>query len=152
MKAKPFLKWAGGKTQLLTQIKEKLPITIFTQPFTLIEPFVGSGAIFFWVLENFPNLKKIIINDINIDLINCYANIKNNVEELIDILSVWEKEYHNLLSNKGNHKEYYYKKRILFNQRNSEQTIQSALFIFLNRTCFNGLYRVNRKNEFNVPV
>lgn len=150
--AKPFLKWAGGKTQLIQQIKEQLPKTIYNAPFTYIEPFVGSGAVLFWVLEQFPNVEKVIINDINADLINCYDTIKNEVEQLIEILSNWEHQYHNLIENEEKKKIYYYEKRTLFNQRDSQKVVQSALFIFLNRTCFNGLFRVNRKNGFNVPI
>ena len=150
--AKPFLKWAGGKTQLIEQIKERLPINLYKDSFTYIEPFVGSGAVLFWMLEYFPNLEKAIINDINTDLINCYLTIKNDVKKLINILLLWEKEYHLLAQNENKKKEYYYNMRTLFNTRNSEQTIQSALFIFLNRTCFNGLYRVNRMNKYNVPI
>ena len=152
MRAKPFLKWAGGKTQLINQIKEQLPNNIQNKNFTFIEPFVGSGAVLFWMLDHFPNLERAVINDINTDLINSYLTIKNNVQDLINILSTWETEYHNFAENQEQKKEYYYEKRTLFNTRNSDQTTQSALFIFLNRTCFNGLYRVNRKNEFNVPI
>ncbi len=152
MRAKPFLKWAGGKTQLIDQIKEQLPPNIIEQSFTFIEPFVGSGAVLFWMLDNFPNLENAVINDINTDLTNCYLTIQNDVENLMNILSEWEIEYHNLSENQKDKKDYYYAKRTQFNLRNSEQTVQSALFIFLNRTCFNGLYRVNRKNEFNVPI
>jgi len=152
MRAKPFLKWAGGKTQLIEQIKEQLPNNIETKRFTYIEPFVGSGAVLFWMLDQYPNLERAIINDINQDLTNSYLTIKHNVQELIKILKGWEVEYHNIAENQEEKKEYYYKKRSLFNIRNSDQTTQSALFIFLNRTCFNGLYRVNRKNEFNVPI
>lgn len=150
--AKPFLKWAGGKTQLIEQIKEQLPDTIKTEPFTYIEPFVGSGAVLFWMLEEYPNLEKAIINDINKDLTNAYLTIKHNVHDLIDILKKWEIEYHNLAEDEEAKKEYYYEKRSLFNSRMSARTTQSAVFIFLNRTCFNGLYRVNSKNEFNVPI
>jgi len=152
MKAKPFLKWAGGKTQLIEQIKKQLPENIQRNSFTYIEPFVGSGAVLFWMLEHYPNLEKAIINDINSDLTNSYLTIKYNVQELINILSKWEVEYHSISDNQEAKKEYYYSKRSLFNTRKSDQTTQSALFIFLNRTCFNGLYRVNRKNEFNVPI
>ena len=152
MKAKPFLKWAGGKTQLIEQIKKQLPENIQQNNFTYIEPFVGSGAVLFWMLEHYPNLEKAIINDINSDLTNSYLTIKYNVQELINILSKWEVEYHSISDNQEAKKEYYYSKRSLFNTRKSDQTTQSALFIFLNRTCFNGLYRVNRKNEFNVPI
>lgn len=150
--AKPFLKWAGGKTQLLNKIEKHLPDNIKTDSFTYIEPFVGSGAVLFWMLEKFPNLEKAVINDINEDLINSYLTIKYNVRDLIEILKKWEVEYHGLVDDLEAKKEYYYEKRTLFNARSSEQTIQSAIFIFLNRTCFNGLYRVNRKNEFNVPI
>ena len=149
---KPFLKWAGGKTQLIAKIKEQLPSNTTEDGFTFIEPFVGSGAVLFWVLNNFPNLKKAVINDINTDLTNSYLTIKNDVHSLIKILKKWESEYHELADNEVVKKEYYYEKRSLFNARNSKQATQSALFIFLNRACFNGLYRVNRKNEFNVPI
>lgn len=152
MDAKPFLKWAGGKTQLLSQIEQQLPTQVINKPFTYIEPFVGSGAMLFWVLANCPNAQKAVINDINADLINCYLTIKHDVEALIDTLQRWEIEYHALSGDNDAKKAYFYEKRALFNTRQSSQTQQSALFIFLNRTCFNGLYRVNRKNEFNVPI
>lgn len=150
--AKPFLKWAGGKTQLIEQIENQLPENIIENNFTYIEPFVGSGAVLFWMLEQFPNMERAIINDINTDLTNCYISIKEDVENLINILSVWQSEYYLLAPNEIEKKEYYYAKRTLFNSRNSNQVTQSALFIFLNRTCFNGLFRVNKKNEFNVPI
>lgn len=149
---KPFIKWAGGKTQLLDEINNLIPDYIKQTQFTYIEPFVGGGAVLFWILQKYQNIKKAIINDINADLINAYKTIKENVEELISILKIWEKEYHLLKDKPEEKKEYYYTKRTLFNSRKSDKTIQAALFIFLNRTCFNGLYRVNRKNEFNVPI
>jgi len=120
--------------------------------FTYIEPFVGGGAVLFWILQKYPNIKRAVINDINTDLINSYHEIKENVEDVVAILSQWEKEYHLLSDKQEQKKEYYYSKRTLFNSRSSDLTTQTALFIFLNRTCFNGLYRVNRKNEFNVPI
>ena len=150
-KVKPFLKWAGGKTQLLNDIEAKFPYHK-NDKFSYIEPFVGSGAVLFWVLNNFPNIKSAIINDINEDLINSYKTIKTNVTELISILGQFENEYHLLSDKLEDKKEYYYAKRKLFNTRNSNNITQTALFIFLNRTCFNGLYRVNRKNEYNVPI
>ncbi len=146
--ARPFVKWAGGKTQLIGDIDSK----ISSKTHTYIEPFVGGGALLFYLLNNYPNLKKVIINDINTDLINTYETIKSNVEELISLLQKWQNEYYNVLENEKQKREYYYQKRTLFNQRNSDTITQSALFIFLNKTCFNGLYRVNRKNEFNVPI
>ena len=150
--AKPFLKWAGGKTQLLSEIEKSFPKNIKNAAFTYIEPFVGSGAVLFWVLQNYPLLKKAVINDINSDLTNAFKVIKQDAEPLILILQKWETEYHRISEDLEKKKEYYYEKRKLFNTRSSDKTTQTALFIFLNRTCFNGLYRVNRKNEFNVPI
>jgi DNA adenine methylase len=150
--AKPFLKWAGGKTQLITEIEKSLPFEIIDKKFTYIEPFVGSGAVLFWMLENFPKLEKAVINDINADLINAYRVIASNPQELISILQILQNEYHILDGNEEGKKEYYYKKRELYNTRKEEQSGQAALFIFLNRTCFNGLYRVNSKNLYNVPM
>lgn len=150
--SKPFLKWAGGKTQLLSDIERTLPIELLQKNFTYIEPFVGSGAVLFWMLNNFPKMKKAIINDVNEDLINTYKTIANQPKDLISILEILQNEFYNLEGNEENKKTYYYLKRELFNTRESTQCEQSALFIFLNRTCFNGLYRVNRKNEYNVPM
>lgn len=149
--AKPFLKWAGGKTQLLNDIASKFPYAK-SEEFTYIEPFLGSGAVLFWILNNFPKLKLAIINDINTDLINSYKTIKSNPGDLIEVLKKYEEEYHSLSEQASKKKEYYYNKRKLFNTRQESSIVQSALFIFLNRTCFNGLYRVNKKNEFNVPI
>ncbi len=120
--------------------------------FVYVEPFVGGGAVLFWMLRNYKNIEKAIINDINTDLMNCYLTIRDDVKELIVILKEWEKEYHLLEKNHEMKAEYYYQKRQRFNERNSDHLIQSALLIFLNRTCFNGLYRVNKRNEFNVPI
>jgi len=150
--AKPFIKWAGGKSQLLAEIDNAISENFKFSEFTYIEPFVGGGAVLFWILQKYPNIKKAVINDINTDLTNSYETIKQNVEELILLLRNWEKEYHSLKDKPEEKKEYYYSKRKLFNSRISDKTTQTALFIFLNRTCFNGLYRVNRKNEFNVPI
>lgn len=149
--AKPFLKWAGGKTQLIEEIKNNLPKIIFREPFTYIEPFVGSGAVLFWLLNHFPNIKKAVINDINKELIDTYDTIANSPQQLITILEELQHKYYTLEDEKDK-KNFYYEKRTLFNMKSEEKVMQSALFIFLNRTCFNGLYRVNRKNEFNVPI
>ncbi len=151
MIAKPFLKWAGGKTQLIEQIKVGLPNSINNKKFTYIEPFVGSGAVLFWMLNNFPKLEKAIINDINEDLINTYKVIASAPKELISVLETFQNEYHSFLNDEKK-KEYFYDKRKIYNARNENNTHQAALFIFLNRTCFNGLYRVNKNNEFNVPI
>lgn len=149
---KPFLKWAGGKTQLIPNIAKVLPIKVVQTNFTYIEPFVGSGAVLFWILNNFPNLKRAVINDINEDLINTYKIIASSPKELISILEILQNEFHALEGDEDNKKIYFYEKRSLYNTRKEEKSGQAALFIFLNRTCFNGLYRVNRKNEYNVPM
>src|ERR1017187_1093089 len=150
--AKPFLKWAGGKTQLITEIENSLPKEITSKKFTYLEPFVGSGAVLFWMLNHFPKLEKAIINDINADLINTYKIIASKPKELISILQIFQNEYHSLENEQEKKKEYYYEKREVYNTRKTNKTTQAALFIFLNRTCFNGLYRVNKSNGYNVPM
>lgn len=150
--AKPFLKWAGGKTQLINDIEKALPKEILSHKFTFIEPFVGSGAILFWMLNNFPKMEKAVINDINSDLVNTYKIIASKPKELLSILEVFQNEFHSLEDKPEEKKEYCYEKRELYNTRNEELSVQAALFIFLNRTCFNGLYRVNKNNGYNVPM
>jgi DNA adenine methylase len=150
--AKPFLKWAGGKTQLINDIEKLLPRNLREKSFTYIEPFVGSGAVLFWMLKKFPKLEKAVINDINEDLINTYKIIASKPKELISILKAFQNEYHSLENHPEEKKQYYYQKRESYNLRNTEKSTQAALFIYLNRACFNGLYRVNRNNGFNVPI
>ena len=111
--AKPFLKWAGGKTQLINDIEKALPQKVFSDKFTYIEPFVGSGAVLFWMLNNFPNLQKAVINDINEDLINTYKTIASRPKELISILEILQNEFHGLEGQDEEKKEYYYLKRDL---------------------------------------
>lgn len=152
MQAKPFLKWAGGKTQLITEIQKVVPVEIVSKKFTYVEPFVGSGAILFWVLNNFSNVKKAVINDINADLTNVYKIITAKPNELILVLKQLEEEYHAIDTLADIKKTYYMDKRSLFNTRSTDLVMQAALFIFLNRTCFNGLFRVNKSNLFNVPI
>lgn len=149
--AKPFLKWAGGKTQLLAEISSKMPFGKDSE-FVYIEPFVGSGAVLFWILSNYPSVKKVVINDINSDLTNTYESIKSDVESVISLLELWESEYHQLAEDDVLKKQYYYDKRNTFNARSANASTQAALMIFLNKTCFNGLYRVNKSNGFNVPI
>lgn len=150
--AKPFLKWAGGKTQLINDIEKSLPTNLTKSKFTYVEPFVGSGAVLFWMLKTFPNIEKAVINDINADLINTYKTIATKPKELISILEILQNEFHSLEGSEDDKKVYYYKKRDLYNTRKEEQSGQAALFIFINRTCFNGLYRVNKNNLYNVPM
>ena len=132
--AKPVVKWAGGKSQLLEQIEEHLP-----QEFgTYYEPFIGGGALFFY-LWNAGRIKKAVISDNNPDLINIYRVIKEKPEELITELK--KRKY-------KNEKEAYYKIR---EWEPRKAVLKAARMLYLNRTCFNGLYRVNSKGKFNVP-
>jgi DNA adenine methylase len=149
--AKPFLKWAGGKTQLIREIDPLLE-QIFSQyqSVTYIEPFVGGGAILFYVLNKFPQVKRVIINDINPDLINAYKVIKNSPEELIEKLQKLEKKYN--MKNLESQKNFYLEQRDQFNLNKSTTPLEkTTLLLFLNKTCFNGLYRVNSRGLFNVP-
>ena len=150
--AKPFLKWAGGKSWLIEHIEPLLPPFLSSNSFTYVEPFVGSGAMLFWFLDRFPKMEKAIINDLNGDLINVYRTIALQPEELISILDILQKEYHLLEDDEDGKKIYYYDKRDKFNLRDCSNVDHAALFIFLNRTCFNGLYRVNKSNKYNVPM
>ncbi|MEF9986850.1 MAG: DNA adenine methylase [Bacilli bacterium] len=148
--AKPFIKWVGGKSQLLTAIKNTLPSDFADRKkLTYIEPFVGGGAVLFWILQEFSNISKAVINDINSDLTLAYSTIKNMPNELIYSLRTIQEEY--LPLNEVDRKEYFLSKRARFNTKNLDAIENTSLFIFLNRTCFNGLYRVNSKGLFNVP-
>lgn len=149
LESKPFIKWAGGKGQLEEIIINNLPSQFETMD-TYIEPFIGGGAIMFSIINRFPHIKKIIINDINPRLINVYKTIQNSVDSLIEELSILENHYKNA-ENDEMRTELYIKKRREFNEKTSSEIKDAALFLFLNRTCFNGLYRVNSKGLFNVP-
>ena len=149
MLAKPFIKWVGGKSQLLEEIKERYPPKIEKY----CEPFVGGGAVLFDILST-KHPESILINDINKELINTYSQIKNNCDGMITQLSELQTIYksHSLEENKA----YFYEKRQRYNElkvngNDAENLEKAALFIFLNKTCFNGLYRVNSKGLFNVP-
>ncbi len=151
--SRPFVKWAGGKTALLESIKKNYPKGLGKEISKYCEPFVGGGAVLFDILSNY-DMKEVYISDSNEELINVYKTIRNNVDELIDSLKKIENEYIPLSDNKR--KEYYYEKREDYNRYILKDIVDevygSALFIFLNRTCFNGLYRVNKKGLFNVPM
>lgn len=147
--AKPFVKWAGGKRQLLPIINENLPNELKDNKISkYVEPFVGGGAVLFDIVSKYK-FEQIIINDTNTDLINLYNHIKNNVNELISQLQELSNTY--LKLNEEDRSRYFYNTRELYNHINSGTIQKSTLFMFLNRTCFNGLYRVNAKGEFNVP-
>lgn len=148
--SKPFLKWAGGKGQLLNKFKELYPQELINGEVKIyIEPFVGGGAVLFDILQNYQ-IEKAYINDINKELINCYRCIKADVEEVIKQLDILEKEY---LSSEDR-TNYFYKVRDRYNEIHLNEHYdfeKCADFIFLNKTCFNGLYRVNKDGKFNVP-
>ena len=148
--AKPFLKWAGGKGQLLSQLEEHLPADLHKQAFTYIEPFVGGGAMLFYMLRKFPNITHAVINDINSHLVTAYRVIKGHPDELIRRLSDLEHEYF-MLPDEETKKEYFLNVRNMFNDSPLDDVDRTKHLIFLNRTCFNGLYRVNAKGKFNVP-
>lgn len=135
-----FVKWAGGKTQLLEQFKTFYP-TEFNRYF---EPFLGSGAVFFFIKQKYKS-KSFYLSDINKELINCYKVVRDKPDELIELLK-WHKENH-----MKSPKSYYY------DMRSRDPSAMSyveaaARLIYLNKTCFNGLYRVNSKGKFNVPI
>lgn len=148
--AKPFLKWAGGKGQLISQLEEHLPKELKEHEFTYIEPFVGGGAMFFHMLQRFPNIKRVVINDINSYLITAYRVIKDSSIELIERLAELEKRYYALIEEEAK-KSFFLEARTIFNENKLDDIERTKYLIFLNRTCFNGLYRVNAKGKFNVP-
>lgn len=151
-RAKPFLKWAGGKGQLLKEIEQYYPFSKDTTITKYAEPFVGGGAVLFDILNKFK-LQEVYISDINAELINTYTVIRDDIDALLGVLRHFENNY--LALDNDDRKEVYLAKRARFNELKSkkENRIElAALMIFLNKTCFNGLYRVNRKGEYNVPI
>ncbi|MDE6538213.1 MAG: DNA adenine methylase [Muribaculaceae bacterium] len=151
VKAKPFLKWAGGKTQLLPTIDSFLPDSFRREKaITYIEPFVGGGAMLFFMLQKYPNIKKAIINDINTHLVKTYTIIRDNPYSLIDTLSELQEKFRGA-GNFEAQKDLFLNIRSRFNQETLTDVEEAAYMIFLNRTCFNGLYRENSKGSFNVP-
>lgn len=161
--AKPFLKWAGGKSQLISAIESRFPkeINRKTPLKKYFEPFIGGGALFFYIISNY-NVKKAFISDINEDLILAYKVIKQYPEELIIEL---DKLIKNWPKSQKDKEEVYYPLRDKFNtvktnldykiysrDFSDNHIVQAARLIFLNKTCFNGIYRVNSKGEFNVPI
>lgn len=149
--AKPFVKWAGGKGKLLEQLDEMLPAGFHTIPdVTYIEPFVGAGAMLFFMLQRYPNIHRAVINDINKDLTTCYHVIKNHVEELIVSLQEMQDAYYALGSEEAC-SAFYTAVKDRFNEKKLPDLENATKFIFLNKTGFNGLYRVNQKGQYNVP-
>lgn len=140
-KAKPFLKWVGGKGQLLSQFE-----SLFPEKFnSYFEPFIGGGAVFFSI-----NPKKAYINDINKTLTQTYIHIKDNVDMLIKSLKKLEDDF--LKKDEVARKEFYYDLREKYNSLSHEDFEKSLYFLFFNKTAFNGVYRENSKGGFNVPM
>ena len=151
MPVKPFLKWAGGKSHILDEIRSKYPSGLGTTIKKYAEPFVGGGAVLFDVISRYK-MEEVYISDINRELIQTYKTIRDNLAELVALLKDLETRY--LSANEDVRKEIYYASRERFNVLKSvgdESFEIASLFIFINRTCFNGLYRVNSHGAFNVP-
>lgn len=157
--AKPFLKWAGGKGQLLEDLNKRLPSKILKEEKIdrYIEPFVGGGAFFFFLKSNYF-IKEAILIDINKELIVGYKVVQNDVEKLISRLEKIESKF--LKLSQEDRKDFFYNVRKKYNDQKklfnyekygSSWIERAAYLIFLNKTCFNGLFRVNSKGEFNVP-
>ncbi len=155
--ARPFLKWAGGKRQLLAQIDARLPAELKNgRIHRYVEPFIGGSAVFFHVAQRYP-VREFYISDRNRDLILAYQTLQQSGEEVIALLKEMQRHYHALTRDGQEH--YFYQVRAEFNENVGSATAvglpdpirQTAQLIFLNRTCFNGLFRVNGKGAFNVP-
>jgi DNA adenine methylase len=148
--AKPFVKWVGGKTNLLKILESQLPVDFDLQErVTYIEPFVGGGAMLFHMLTTHPNIRRVVINDINKDLIRCYQLIKDNPQTLIELLRPFEQRYYELGAEER--KLYYYEIRKTYNEADLSENERAAYMIFLNITCFRGMYRENASGGYNVP-
>ncbi len=158
VKAKPFLKWAGGKSQLLEQFQDYYPAELKLGKIKkYFEPFLGGGAVFLDIVKKFK-INKAYLTDINEELIIAYKVIQRAPETLIEYLKKFSRDYHQL--SEEERKEYFYDVRLNYNlnhfqisyKKYSKNWIpRTAQMIFLNKTCFNGLFRVNQKGEFNVP-
>lgn len=146
---RPFVKWAGGKGSLISQLTSFYPFELKDGMIDkYVEPFVGGGAVLIDILQKY-NVKEAYAFDINQDLINCYNVIKNKVEDLIQGLDIKEKDF--LKLEMEDRQKYFYEVRKEYNSYRLDNEInvkRASEFIFLNRTCFNGLYRVNKNGEF----
>ena len=150
-KAKPFIKWVGGKSQLIDQLDMQLPADFGNwENATYIEPFVGGGAMLFYMLQRYPNIEHAVINDINPDLVTCYRTVRDNPKQLIESLADIEMAYL-ALETEERRKDFFMAARERYNEKQLDPIENTTKFFFLNRTCFNGLYRVNKKGLFNVP-
>ena len=151
MPAKPFLKWAGGKAKILDSVRLHYPGGLGGGISKYVEPFVGGGAVLFDVINNYC-LSEIYISDTNCELINAYIAVRDNAAELVFKLKGLESEYLNADEAERKRLFYVYRERFNAQKKSGNGSIElAALFIYLNKTCFNGLYRVNSKGEYNVP-
>jgi len=150
--ASPVLRWAGGKTQLLPTLRQHYPQELGGTITTYAEPFIGGGAVFFDIANNYP-IEKAFLFDINHDLVSLYSTLKKNVEGVIHELSLMEEKF--IEGDVIERESYYYELRQSYNtQPRSKRLLneyRAAQTIFLNKTCFNGLFRVNASGNFNVP-
>jgi len=138
MKIPTFLKWPGGKRRLISQMEPYFPMKIDRY----FEPFVGAGSLFFYIKQKY-NPSFCMISDINKDLVDAFISIRDHPNKIIEHLKYFKKNHS---------KEFYYKIRIKFNANKFRELKRSAAFIYLNKTCYNGMYRVNSQGEFNVPI
>lgn len=150
----PFVKWVGGKGHILPLLAENYPSNKDVSITKYIEPFVGGGAVLFDVLSRFP-FESVIINDINARLTNTYIQVRDNIDLIIEELQCIEQQYYK--ATEKERESLYYENRKRYNQyinpQSRKEKIESAaLLIFLNKTCFNGLYRENSSGGFNVPM
>jgi DNA adenine methylase len=143
---KPFLKWAGGKGQLLAQFAPFLPLTLAGRGY--VEPFVGSGAMFFYVMQNL-HPRTCTLLDVNPELIATWRSLRDNVESVIEILTEHKARHNAPHSSEDARRRYYLAVRAAEPTHSAER---AARFIYLNKTCFNGLHRLNSKGKFNVPM
>lgn len=149
---KPFVKWVGGKSKLLCELEKYIAVDGKTPYTSYVEPMVGGGALLFHILSKF-DFDKVYICDNNEELMNAYRVVRDGVDELIKRLDEMQMLY--LPMDENGRKYFYYSARDKFNKTKlCEKTAgeKAALFIFLNKTCFNGLYRVNKNGQFNVPM
>lgn len=153
--ATPFLKWAGGKRQLIPEIQQRLPNGLGKTITRYAEPFLGGGAVFLHIIQNY-NIKETFLSDINHELIIAFKAVRDNVEEVIENLEGLRNLY--LPADTEERDRLFYQVRDDFNSAITDGTpkkytpaLRAAQLIFLNRTCFNGLFRVNSKGLFNVP-
>ena len=151
MSAKPFVKWVGGKGQLIEQLSELLPRDFAERrKVVYVEPFVGGGAMLFYMLSTYTNIVRAVANDLNADLVTTYKTVRDKSEPLIASLKKMQREFY-ALADETQRRDCYLRQRERYNSHPSGDVEIAALFIFLNRTCFNGLYRVNAKGLYNVP-